>query len=567
MLTKSLLKPALALLLASLLFWGCDGETDSLINNRLQDNPVPPEEAEADAGDADFSTFITIGNSLTAGFKDAALYDLGQSYSLGAQLAGQLQAAGAQESFNQPLINSANGFNASASNPEAGVILGRFKLDPNIPGPSPLVEGELPAEFSGDRSSLHNFGVPGVTAGELLTPQTAASNPFYGRFASAPGSSTILGDAIAANPSFFTLWIGNNDVLRYATGGASDPEALTATADFGADFETIIENLMSQTEAKGVVANIPPVLAIPFFRAVPFNAVELDEETAAQLNAGLATLNEVYDGMAETDLLSFSDFTEEDRDERAVSYQAGANPVLINDPDLADIGYLFDLLASLNQITDEQRAALEPYRQARPMREGELLTFGAASVLGTLANPENPTSQIGVVIPLSNQFTLTANQIIEVETARQTFNGIMQSVVDATNENFPENRLAFYNTNEGNSTFRDIFGLDDSGVGTEVGSVALEPDFSPGGVFSTDGIHPNARGTALVANDFIEAIEAGFNATIPPLSDQQILNLPSVQLCAGDCVSQQSLKTNDGLNGITIRFNEAASYMAPPALP
>jgi hypothetical protein len=66
----------------------------------------------------------------------------------------------------------------------------------------------------------------------------------------------------------------------------------------------------------------------------------------------------------------------------------------------------------------------------------------------------------------------------------------------------------------------------------------------------------------------IESIVAGFNATIPAVSDQQILNLPSVQLCAGGCLSQQGAKSNSMLrNGIKIRFNETANYMSPPVIP
>ena len=37
----------------------------------------------------------------------------------------------------------------------------------------------------------------------------------------------------------------------------------------------------------------------------------------------------------------------------------------------------------------------------------------------------------------------------------------------------------------------------------------------PTGVFSEDGVHPNARGYALVANTFIEAINEKFSANVP----------------------------------------------------
>ncbi len=32
-------------------------------------------------------------------------------------------------------------------------------------------------------------------------------------------ATTVLADAVAQNPTFFSLWIGGNDVLGYATSG------------------------------------------------------------------------------------------------------------------------------------------------------------------------------------------------------------------------------------------------------------------------------------------------------------------------------------------------------------
>ena len=46
------------------------------------------------------------------------------------------------------------------------------------------------------------------------------SNPFYVRMATAANSS-IIADAAAQAPTFFVLWIGNNDILSYATGGGT----------------------------------------------------------------------------------------------------------------------------------------------------------------------------------------------------------------------------------------------------------------------------------------------------------------------------------------------------------
>lgn len=520
---------------------GCDGEYDSLVDANADRNPIPDMDIEASQGDVDLSNYVAIGNSLTAGFMDGALYNNGQEFSLGAQLSKQFELTGAPSTFNQPDINSENGFNTLANSGNgAGPVLGRFKLDTSIPGPSPVINGEAIEPYSGSASALNNFGVPGIQVGQLLTPDTGnpsspAFNPFYARFASSPGTSTIMDDVISTDPTFITLWIGNNDVLGYATSGATNPAILTSQADFQTRFAATVNRLMTETTASGVVANIPPILATPIFRAVPYNAVELDQATADQLNASFTTLNSVFDGMAGNDTF-FPEFTQEDADQRRVSYQAGNNPILIVDPGLDDLSDEFDQLETFGQITPEQRAALQPYVQSRPMvvnpQTGpELVLLSAGAILGTPAVPGDPNTPIGVAIPLGAQYTLTAANIVEIETARATFNAIIEGTITSAGD-----RLALYNTNALGGAFANIFGLDGSGTGITVDGVDLAPDFSPNGVFSTDGVHPNARGTAILANEFLEVIESEFNATIPKID---VIDLPSVSLCAGSCVSQQ----------------------------
>jgi hypothetical protein len=553
---KHIFKPLVLAIGLAFLVFACDGAYDSLVNTQEENNPMPS--IGGDSGNADFTKLVTIGNSLTAGFKDGALYDFAQQNSLGAQLARQMSFAGGSATFNQPNINSANGFNSAASNIGQGIILGRFKLDTSIPGPSPVIGGQLPTLFDGDRAALNNFGVPGIQVGQLLSPDTGNPssplfNPLYARFASAPGS-TILGDAIAANPTFFTLWIGNNDVLGFALSGASNPAILTSQADFTTRFSTVINQLMTNTTAKGLVADIPALLFAPYFRAVPYNAVRFGEADAgqvAQLNAAFSGFNMALAGLAGNGLI-----TSAEADRRKVQYVVGPNPVLINDPGLEDLGPKFDMLVQAGAISPEQRAALQPYVQARPMTVSqttgpEILLLPAASVLGRPADPSNPLSIVGVVVPLANQFHLTSAQIVQVETARQTFNAIIKNVVQAANGS-GQPRLALYETNATSSSFAKIWGLDGSSLGIRIGGATLLPDFSPNGVFSTDGIHPNSRGVAVVVNDMISIINNTFNASVPEIN---ILSLPGVQLCAGDCVSQQGTVMSMGIDFSHIPLN------------
>lgn len=507
------MKPYLTLLIIILLAaWpllSCESSFDSLVDDRLENNPSP-DPISADPGSADFSNYVAIGDALSAGFMDAALYNDGQQWSLPALMSEQFALAGGSETFSQPNIDSELGFNTVVENPQNGTILGRFKLDTSIPGPSPTIGGDPIQPYDGDATALNNYAVPGILLGQLLTPATGgpqsgqnpAFNPFYARFASNPGSSTILGDAIAAQPSFVTLWIGNNDVLAYAATGASDSSLLTSQNDFNTQFNAVINQLVNNTEANGVVANIPPFLGLAFFQAVPYNPVPLDAQTAQQLNTAYTDYNNGLQQAVQGGLI-----TQEEADRRTIAFQEGNNAFVMNDETLTDLSAL----------------GLPNIRQSEPT---DLQVLSLASLLGEdLGN-----GPFGLQDPVTDEYVLLPSEQQEIETARAGFNATIQSATDGTD------RMFLYDTNGSSSAFLDLFGISDGQPGITVSGTALNADFSPNGVLSTDGIHPNARGNAIMANEFIRVIEDAFGATIPEVD---VLNLPSVQLCAGDCVSQQ----------------------------
>jgi phospholipase/lecithinase/hemolysin len=57
--------------------------------------------------------------------------------------------------------------------------------------------------------------------------------------------------------------------------------------------------------------------------------------------------------------------------------------------------------------------------------------------------------------------------------------------------------------------------------GYEAGGKRLTTDFL-GGLFSLDGVHPTNTGYAIIANEFIKAINQQADAEIPPLSIRQV---------------------------------------------
>ena len=103
----------------------------------------PPVEFCKDAmpGTADFTKFVAIGSSYTAGFQAGALFNEGQNNSLGKIISTSFSCVGGG-AFNQPTINSEHGYNIFVTpNPMGTTVLGRFTLQGTPPAPAPMISG------------------------------------------------------------------------------------------------------------------------------------------------------------------------------------------------------------------------------------------------------------------------------------------------------------------------------------------------------------------------------------------------------------------------------------------
>jgi lysophospholipase L1-like esterase len=100
---------------------------------------------------------------------------------------------------------------------------------------------------------------------------------------------------------------------------------------------------------------------------------------------------------------------------------------------------------------------------------------------------------------LPDNLVLDLDELKNINDAIDGFNSIIEKTADA-------NGLAFVNAHAIMKQLMDGIVIDGVGYNTE---------FVSGGMFSLDGIHASGRGYAIIANEFIKAINAKYDATVP----------------------------------------------------
>lgn len=221
--------------------------------------------AAQSTGSADFSRYVAIGDSLTHGYASGGVVSTVQVNSYPALIARQ---AGAPD-FQQPLISA----------PGIPPLLQLVSL---VPGPviSPRAASPgAPTNLNLPRP-YNNLGVSGFRVHDVVA--TVTGNGLIDTVLR--GQGTALQQAAFLQPTFATVFIGNNDVLAAATSGrVIEGVTLTPLAQFRADYRTIVSTLRA-VGAKVALATIPGVTAIPFVTTIP--PVVVDPATRQPVRIG-----------------------------------------------------------------------------------------------------------------------------------------------------------------------------------------------------------------------------------------------------------------------------------------
>ena len=372
-------------LIASLAFVACNNDDEVTIDSNSSDGkPLT-------AGTADVTKYVALGDSYGAGFSDNALFKLAQEGSYANLLANQFVLAGGGE-FKTPFMADNIGGLLLGGNVIQGPRLffnGAAGLAP-VPGkPSTEVTTKLTGPFN-------NLSVPGAKSYHLLAAgygnvagvAAGLANPYFARFATS-AATTVVADAVAQNPTFFSLWIGGNDVLGYATSGGSgknqtgnlDPKTyasndITDPNVFASAYSSIV-NALTAKGAKGVVANLPYVTALPYFTTVPFNPLSNSVLGGGNVAVGQATVNALNTQLYGPLKQALTAFGAGDRIN--LMSTTTANPLLIRDESLANLSA--QLTAAFTPTLGAATAAFygQIFGQARQATKDDLVVLTTQS--------------------------------------------------------------------------------------------------------------------------------------------------------------------------------------------
>ncbi|SMG40284.1 SGNH/GDSL hydrolase family protein [Sphingobacterium psychroaquaticum] len=399
------------------------------------------------AGEANFSKYISIGNSLTAGFADGGLYLEGQQVAYPNLIAAQLKHTGGSD-FKSPFFTEAqrngSGYLRLKDLVNGQPVMENVTTELAIRGANPAGK-PLYTKYT---EEINNLGVPGMRLDMAFAPGigTVQGNPFFERLLAdnTPGTYRYFDFATTKDHTFFSFWLGNNDILGYATNGAvtvpgDGTTVLTSTATFNQLYNSFIDALTLKQQ-KGIVATIPDVTAVPYFTTVTRKAL-----LAAASAAAGSELKDIY-----------------------ITSSKGMRPATDND--------MF------------------------------VLPFSSAGLLGK-PSPGNPAPYgLHPSNPVESKYVLDTDEIAVIKQRTTEFNDIIKKAAERKG-------LAIADAHAYLNRVKS--------PGIVYNGLSVNANFITGNAFSLDGIHLTPMGNALIANLFIDAINATYNSSITKIDATQ----------------------------------------------
>ena len=521
---------ALSLLTFALV--ACDNDLVEDLRDIRTLNVEPLPELSIEGTGLDFSNYIAVGPSFSAGVSDGTVFLASQNNSWPNIMSMEFSKVGGGE-FKQPTMDDNFG----------GLALGGTRIvGPRLvfggAGPVPLESVVGPVTVQTDvlnppTGPFNNLGVPGARSfhfvtngyGNVANLSTKTANPYATRLTGSTPDASIIELAAAQNPSFFTLSLfGGNDVLGYATGGADQTtDAITPITTFETALNGALTALTAN-DAKGVVSGTPHVTDLPYFTTVPHNPLD---PSNPDLAAQIPLLNQIYGAI--NGVYTYLEATTPglDLSERNIVFVTDAsNPLVIKDEELTDLsaqitGVLAanpDFPAFIAQFGLPAAAAPlvagllgSTYGQSRPATENDLVVLPAASEISEVDDDNaaflmsqgisetlaGQLSAVGVTLPMEDKWIVTETEIEEIIAATDEMNASVETAANSFGIAYVDLQSILAQA---------------SSTGIMFDNYLLDTSLVTGGLVSLDGVHLTARGYAYMANSFLEAIDENYGS-------------------------------------------------------
>jgi hypothetical protein len=413
---------------------------------------------DPDPGDADFTRTVAIGGNYMAGYQDGALYMKGQQKSIPALLAAQFELVGGS-SFRTVLMPDNTGLGLNSKTWESWFItashLGNKTDCKGVTSLSPLK-----SQVSLAAAAPYLAGLAGNSIQNFTVPFANIAdyfNPAFGDAFSTTGNQNPYYNRIASTPGTSTMF-----------SDAKDQNPTFVTAWVG------MEDIYNYASSGGTKGTIPSPATFSIYLDSLLRGL-----TANGAKGVIANIpgfrNFPYYTLVAWDN---ANLTQEQADELNDVY-VGLDNIHFEE---GRNGFVIDDLTT-------------PFG-FRQLHEGEYITL-------SVPLDSMKCEKYGLLVnTIHDRYVLDSIEIYEIDQAIYNYNSIISQ--KAAQYNFALVDMHSY--------FASVK------AGIKWNGVDYNATFVSGGFFSLDGYHPNQKGYALIANEFLAAIRSKFNSVIPTVN-------------------------------------------------
>ena len=436
---------------------------------------------EPSAGMADFSRYIALGNFFSSGFADGALSKQGQLASFPNILAQQMKLVDGADTFNIPLLKGDKGTFPDDSYGPAhyNLTLPRFILekDTSCDGEIEILPermdtiGDDEINLSDETQriyeigkNMHHLGIPAMKSFHVNSPGYANVGNY--------------GTPRAFNPYFW----------RFA------PDPVNSSTVF-----------------------FVAVTARPTFFTMELG---MSDVLSYAIDGGIG----IVDGSADEDITSVSRFEAALGQILDTLINRGATGLIATVPDVTTFPYFTTIEYDALDLTAGKADTMNDMYESNPnigriFHEGEHNPFvikedGVVRVINSdefvllgIDVDLLKCLDLGAYEPIGDEYILSKEEIENVVQYIANYNRIIKALAAERQQHLAIVDLAKF--------------IDRIYQETTIDGIDLTAEFASGGFFSLDGLTPNDRGQALIANEFIKVINKEFGAKLPLINSTQ----------------------------------------------